>query len=95
MQLLSKRASKHQDIYEFGVYTGSRMREFATSIKGFGHMWGFDSFTGFPNEDAGVWVPSRHWAKGGDSASDALKLWDTSELLASIRHHIRYKETSR
>jgi hypothetical protein len=94
LDLLRKRANKHKDIYEFGVYTGSRMREFATKIKGFGHMYGFDSFTGFPNEATGLWVPSRHWAQGGDSASDALKLWDASTLLQNLRSYIRYEETS-
>ena len=93
VELLKARSSKQSDIYEFGVYTGMRMRDYAQHVKGFGHLWGFDSFTGFPDEKLS-WVPSRHWAQGGDSASDALQVWKTSDLLDTIRQKIPYENTS-
>jgi hypothetical protein len=39
-------ASPKRDVYEFGVFTGSRLVEFAHTFAGFGNMWGFDSFIG-------------------------------------------------
>ena len=55
VSLVNDRASRSLDVYEFGVYTGDRMADFARRMRGFGHLWGFDSFTGFPDEPSGVW----------------------------------------
>eukprot|EP00966_Prymnesium_polylepis_P024512 564690-Prymnesium_polylepis.3 len=40
--------------YQFGVYTGGTMRSIAKKVRGFGHLWGFDSFTGLPEETEGA-----------------------------------------
>ena len=93
IELLNKRAAPSLDIYEFGVYTGTRMREFARKVRGFGRMWGFDSFTGFPDETQGVWTPNKHWAQGGNSASDAMRLWDKEQLFRKLRARIGYEKT--
>ena len=50
------------------------MVEFASKLQGFGKLWGFDSFIGFPDETTGVHLPTSRWKAGGDSASDALGL---------------------
>ena len=43
---------RNGDIYEFGVYRGSSLIAFALLAKRLGsdkHIWGFDSFSGFPS----------------------------------------------
>ena len=50
IRMVNAASSPSLDVFEFGVYTGSRMREFGQRLHGFGRMWGFDSFTGFPEE---------------------------------------------
>jgi len=46
------------DIYEFGVFSGASMKFIHDGTRIFGKtyrtMWGFDSFEGLPEEDAGV-----------------------------------------
>ena len=41
-------ARRELDVYQFGVYTGGSMASIARRIRGFGHLWGFDSFAGLP-----------------------------------------------
>ena len=40
-------ASPRHDVYEFGVYTGSRIKELSERIHGFGHMWGWIASSAF------------------------------------------------
>ena len=88
LALINSLATPHKDIYEFGVFTGSRLVEFATVFKGFGNMYGFDSFIGFPTEQAGVYIPNTRWKKGGDSATAALEEW-TGRNVTAIGNFIR------
>lgn len=95
LDAVRKRASPDKDIYEFGVYTGGHMKELAREIKGFGHMWGFDSFTGVPEESTDAtgkrhWVVNRKWSTGGFSASDRLGEWNMTRLFAYLRKRINY-----
>ena len=91
LNLLNARASRNRDIYEFGVYTGRRMKDWAALVHGFGHLWGFDSFSGFPDEAPGNAVPSKNWREGGDSAADALRMWNESALFGHLRRRIGYQ----
>ena len=93
INLLNQRATRSMDIYEFGVYTGDRMRDFAKRVVGFGHLWGFDSFTGIPN-GMQEWIPHASWQAGGMSASDALKVWNEKALFEKLRQHIKYDNLS-
>ena len=88
---MAKRSRGTLDVYEFGVFTGNRMKELAgrNGLKYFGHMWGFDSFTGYPNETPGIWVPHPTWRDGGLSASDALGKHNATELFSFLRERIR------
>ena len=94
LTLLNQRMAKQEkhslDVYEFGVFTGNRMRELASQkgLKNFGHMWGFDSFTGYPDETPGIWVPHRTWKSGGLSASDAMSMHNTTLLFDALRTFI-------
>lgn len=92
-ELLNSVGTRERDVYEFGVYTASRMAQFARRLNGFGHLWGFDSFVGFPDEAAGVMSPSL-WVSGRDSASDAMRLHSTRELLTALRHRIGRANTT-
>ena len=84
---INERASDAKDIYEFGVCTGSQLVQMGKHIPKFHHLWGFDSFTGFPDEEASVHLP-KGWGAGRDSASDALGVHNTSQLLEILRQHI-------
>ena len=53
-RLANELATPARDVYEFGVYTGGSMRGLARSIKGYGTLYGFDSFQGVPEETAGL-----------------------------------------
>ena len=68
-------ARRDLDVYEFGVYTGVSMRDIAKRVHGFGHLWGFDSFVGLPQETKGEHLEGSHWKPGGFSAADALGEW--------------------
>ena len=50
VRLANARANRNHDVYA-GVYTGGSMSGMAKRLKGFGHLWGFDSFTGLPRDD--------------------------------------------
>ena len=77
------------DIYAFGVYTGSGMWKLAHSIKFAGHLWGFDSFQGIPEEQdpresERNFKQNKHFRMGGYSAADALGDWNATRLMARI-----------
>lgn len=83
-------ASRNLDVYEFGVYTGGTMRGIARRLRGFGHLWGFDSFQGLPVEAKGVRLEGRHWLPGAFSAADALSEYSLPQLLQALREKIEY-----
>ena len=87
-------ASKSKDVYEFGVYTGVTMRDMAKRVRGFGRLYGFDSFTGLPNETSGERLEGPHWNPGGFSAADALGEWNLPSLLARLKAKIGYDNTT-
>jgi hypothetical protein len=82
-------ASPRRDVYEFGVYTGSRIKELSERIRKYGHMWGWDSFVGFPPEARHATRPRKlrdlYWRPGRDSAADAMREYDTQALLKRVR----------
>lgn len=83
-------ASRHRDVYEFGVYTGGTMRGLARRLQNFGHLYGFDSFQGLPPETKGVELEGRHWRPGAFSAADALGSYHLPQLLAGLQKKIGY-----
>ena len=83
-------ARRELDVYQFGVYTGGSMASIARRIRGFGHLWGFDSFSGLPSETAGVSVEGVHWRPGAFSSADALGEWDEARLLEQLTSRIRF-----
>jgi hypothetical protein len=87
-RMVNGAAKDSLDVYEFGVYTGSRLREFGRRLHGFRKMYGFDSFTGFPEEKARIPGTPKEWVAGRDSASDALGVHDARTLLRQIRAFI-------
>ena len=56
-------ATRSLDIFQFGVYTAGSMRGLARSIRGFGHLYGFDSFVGLPSETRGEPLEGPHCAR--------------------------------
>jgi hypothetical protein len=48
------------------------MRDMGRRVKGFGHLWGFDSFEGLPAETRGEQLEGHHWKPGGFSAAGQL-----------------------
>ena len=89
LEQLHRLASPHKDVYEFGVYTGSRMVWIADELgMEYGQLWGFDSFLGFPAIQGGKDSAGHHWARGRDSASEALNLRDTDHLFQFLRDRI-------
>ena len=88
LDLVNSLATPQKDIYEFGVFTGSRLVEFASVFQGFGNMFGFDSFIGFPDEVEGVFIPNTRWRKGGDNAQAALDGQNVTSIANFIRGRI-------
>ena len=87
-------ATRNLDVYQFGVYTGGSMHGIARRVRGFGHMWGFDSFTGLPRETEGLRLEGKHWRPGGFSAADALGEWRLSALMANIKKRIGFRNAT-
>ena len=53
MHYLSKLASPHKDLYQFGVLTGNGLKKLVHGVcenAPCGHVWGFDSFQGIPED---------------------------------------------
>ena len=89
-KLLNTFATRSQDIYQFGVYTGTGLAKIAKLVHNFGHLYGFDSFQGLPTEtghDKRVWeeLKMRAFQKGGFSAADALREYDLEKLMAKVQ----------
>lgn len=65
-------------------WRGMRLRQ---SV-GIGHLWGFDSFQGIPEEAAeeqNAWSgTTAHFQRGGYSAADALRTHDTRSLVEKV-----------
>ena len=85
-RLLNDFASPNKDIYQFGVYTGNGLKKIAHSVKHFGHLYGFDSFQGIPEEpkeeQAAYWTTD--FRKGGYSAADAFNVYNLSALMGAV-----------
>ena len=86
-------ASQHQqpvDIHQFGVLTGGGLKAWLailprfTSYNGSGHVFGFDSFEGMPDEDASLKQPrnqkTKAWQAGGLNAAKMLNVTDWPTL---------------
>ena len=80
--------------YQFGVYTGGTIGSISRKIGNFGHLWGFDSFVGLPEETTGQMLEGKHWRVGGFSAADALGKYDADALLRHITEFIGRPNTT-
>lgn len=79
---------------QFGVYTGGTLRGIVEGVKGFGHLWGFDSFTGLPAESPGLKVQGKHWRAGGFSAADTMNEHKLESLVAKILRSVPYNNVT-
>lgn len=86
--LANAAALRSLDVYQFGVYTGGSMRGLAHAVRGFGQLYGFDSFIGLPAETEGVALEGPHWRPGAFSAADALGSYSVDGLLANLRERV-------
>ena len=64
------------------------MQGIASRVKGFGQLWGFDSFTGLPSEARGVRTEGRHWNPGAFSSADAMSVHSSSALFNRLTRKI-------
>ena len=92
-------ASKDRDVYQFGVYTGNGLKKIAARVRGFGHLWGFDSFQGLPeesSEEQTIWAGLGHsdFGKGGFSAADALGQFQLNKLMRFVYGHVNRTNTT-
>ena len=94
VRLANAAASKEKDVYQFGVYTAGSMKSLARRLRGFGHLYGFDSFSGLPAEAPGSRLEGAHWLPGGFSAADALGEWRLPALLRQMQTKIGYTNTT-
>jgi len=78
------------DIYIFGVYTGSSMKELDASLTNatisYNKMWGFDSFQGLPRDT--IAQGHEQWTAGNFDASKALETTNWNDLEKLLRQHI-------
>lgn len=84
-----------RDMYEFGVLTGRSMKGYLKSLRKvhvpFRHYWGFDSFSGLPDEDASTertHTSVKDWQPGSWSASEALRIKSWSTLEATLLRYL-------
>ena len=70
------------------------MQHMARRVRGFGRLYGFDSFQGLPRETAGEKLEGDHWRPGGFSAADAMGEWSLERLLQRLKEKIRYENTT-
>ena len=101
---LQQVGSKNMDIYQFGVYTGNGLRKIIRSVcksnRGCGHVWGFDSFQGIPDdslEEKENWRDGkgrymRSFLQGGYSAANSLNQFNLSQLMSTVSSLIGYKK---
>jgi hypothetical protein len=92
-----------RDLYQFGVYTGGGLKAWIDSTLTYnvsfsGHVWGFDSFEGMPDEEnaSSVRTP-RHmqdpaWQPGGLNARVFMKQPDWPSLQATLRRNIGHPD---
>ena len=88
--IANKLSSHTKDVYEFGVYTGGSMKGIAERVRGFDTLWGFDSFTGLPEEEAGIKKEGRHWNSGAFSSADAFHTYNSVKLFERLRQKINH-----
>lgn len=78
-----------RDLYQFGVLTGGGLKAWLEvmpllNVTFDGHVWGFDSFDGMPDEDVkykrNVHKGDMQWAKGGLNATQLLRAPDWPSL---------------
>jgi hypothetical protein len=96
-RLLNRLASPEKDVYAFGVYTGMGMRKIGAKVRDFGHLWGFDSFSGLPAELDGEQATVqtyRHFTQGAYSAANALHEHNLSNLVSRIHSVVRRANTT-
>lgn len=87
--LANELASPAFDVYQFGVYSGGSMRDIVQRmITPYGTLWGFDSFTGLPEEARGVKLEGKHWNPGAWSSASALNESSPHALFARLRSKI-------
>jgi hypothetical protein len=70
------------------------MRGISHHVRGFGMLYGFDSFAGLPEETPGLILEGKHWRPGGFSAADALREWRLPDVLDRVRRHIGHANTT-
>ena len=70
------------------------MKSISHKVHNFGHLYGFDSFTGLPEETSGKMLEGKHWNPGGFSAADALGMHSEDALLRHISDHIGRPNTT-
>ena len=95
LHMLNELASPRLDIYNFGVYTGTGLHKLS-SVRNFGHLWGFDSFHGLPSQDTNeslAWRSSSGkdkgaFNKGGYSAADATKVYNLTALMSFVASRV-------
>lgn len=92
--LVNMAASLELDVYQFGVYTGGTMNGIGKSLRGFGHLYGFDSFVGLPPETAGEPLEGPHWRPGAFSAADAMESYSLEALLGRVMRRVARQNTT-
>ena len=98
LRLLNAFASPERDIYQFGVFTGVGLKKIADSVKNCGHLWGFDSFQGIPEESAGEHESWRgtgahsHFGRGGYSAAHALGTTSLRTAMSKVAGIVGHQE---
>ena len=98
VRLLNAFATPEQDIYQFGVFTGVGLKKIADHVPGCGHIRGFDSFQGIPEESTGEhesWRGSgahAHFRRGGYSAAHALGTTSLQTVMNKVAQLVGHQE---
>ena len=89
-----------RDLYQFGVLTGGGLKAWLETmpllnVSFDGHVWGFDSFHGMPDEDKSL-MRNMHkndnqWAQGGLNASRILRAPNWPTLRHTLVRNIGYE----
>ena len=93
---------RERDVYQFGVFTGTGARKIGSSVKNFGHLWGFDSFRGIPVEadqsEEMAWRGAKNFTNkfraGQYSAADAMGVFNLSELIGYVAQRVNRPNTT-
>ena len=93
---------RERDVFQFGVFTGTGARKIGAHIQHFGHLWGFDSFRGIPEEPDDT--EQRAWKGKGNlvnkfragqySAADAMGVFNLSELIGYVAQRVDRPNTT-